>query len=138
EGLKFYIKNSSFPLLVITNNQNVSIEKIKTISKENPGRGFLIANFDEEQNRELKTETPLRVLYFGYQSGADFQVSDVKGEGDTNFKINYKENIMPIWLKNIPGDATEYIYAVLIVAAIGEAIGLNLVEISEALKDFSI
>ena len=136
EGLNFFIKNSSLPILVITDNKDISFEKIKIISKAIPGRGFLISNFDEEQNRELKTETPLRVLCFGFQSGADFQASDVRDGDDEemNFKINYKGNIVPIWLRGVSGRG--YIYAVLAGAAVGEVLGLNLVEISETLKDY--
>ncbi|MDO8436077.1 MAG: hypothetical protein Q7S82_01655 [bacterium] len=134
EGPKFFIKNSSLPIFVITDSKNISFDKIKALSKAIPGQGFLISNFDEEQNRELKTETPLGVLCFGFQSGADFQASDVNNNGDTNFKINYKGNIVPVWLRDISG--REYIYAVLAVAAVGDILGLNLVEISEALKDY--
>lgn len=136
EELKIFIKSSSLPILVITDSNNISLDKIRAFSKVIPDRGFLISNFDEEQTRELKTETSSHALYFGFQSGADFQASDVKSNGGTNFKINYKGNIVPVWLENVSG--REYILAALTAVAVGEILGLNLVEISEALKDYKV
>ncbi|GAI57101.1 unnamed protein product, partial [marine sediment metagenome] len=114
--------------------------------------GFLILNFDDETAREIKTETIAHSLTFGFQEGADFQASDIKyqtSEGSeggkegkaifdlntgVNFKINYKGNIVPVWLEKLFGK--EQIYSALAAVGVGVIFDLNLVEISQALKNY--
>jgi len=94
----------------------------------------LILNFDDETVRELKTETIAHPLTFGFQEEADFRASDIKLNSGTNFKINYKGNIVPIWLEKLFGK--EQIYSTLSAVSVGVIFNLNLVEISQALKDY--
>jgi len=96
------------------------------------GKKYLILNYDEENIRRLKNQASSKVLTFGFRSGADFRASDVKVNDGTNFKINHHGNIVPVWLGKSFGK--EYIYAALAAAAVGEVFGLNLVEVSGALK----
>jgi len=95
----------------------------------------LILNYDDENARKIKKESPIKVLTFGFWAGADLKASDVNINGGINFKINYQGNIVPVWLENLIGK--DQIYAALAAAAVGCALGLNLVEISEALKKHS-
>ena len=127
----FLIKNSSLPILVITDNKQGILEKSQTISKTLPERGFMVLNFDDEEIKGLKKETAAHLLTFGFQSGAEVLASDMKENGHINFKINYKGNIVPIWLKE-PYNK-EQIYSVLGAVSIGTILNLNLVEISQAL-----
>ncbi len=94
-------------------------------------KGYLILNFDKEEIRKLKEKTQAQVLTFGFQEGADFRATDIKVNGDVNFKVDYKGNIVPIWLNKPLG--SEQIYAALSAIAVGVVFGLNLVKISQAL-----
>ena len=63
-------------------------------------------------------------------TGSDFNIN----EESSNFKIDYQEKIIPIWLENLFDK--EIVFAVLAATCCGVELGLNLVEISQALKDF--
>ena len=105
------------------------LEKTKLSFKE-----CLIYNFDKEGLRKIREKAPeTKLLTFGFQEGADFQASDLRQDGGTNFKINYQGKIVPVWLEGSP--TREEIYSVLAASAIGVLLGLNLVEISQALKE---
>lgn len=93
----------------------------------------LVLNFDDETVRDLKAKSPCPVLTFGFQDKADFQASDVKiTESGTNFKLNYKGNIVPVWLKEIFGK--EQIYSGLAAISTAAMLGMNLVEASQELR----
>jgi UDP-N-acetylmuramoyl-tripeptide--D-alanyl-D-alanine ligase len=144
--IKFLIRNSSLPILVITHLGDIPPDKdffagnkegtspIQELVKEMPVPGFLVLNFDDETVRELKTETLAKSLTFGFQSRADFQASDLRFNTGINFKVNYKGNIVPIWLEKLFGK--EQIYSALAATAVGIVFDLNLVEISQALKSY--
>jgi UDP-N-acetylmuramoyl-tripeptide--D-alanyl-D-alanine ligase len=144
EKFKFLIKISSLPILVVTHIGDIPFDKdffagdrektegIRKLAKMMPAQGWLILNFDDETVREIKDETNLKEMTFGFQEGADFQASDIKLNHGTNFKINYKGSIVPVWLEGLFGK--EQIYASLAAAAVGTIFDLNLVEISQALK----
>ena len=166
DNLEFLIKKSSLPILVVTHIGDIPFdrdffagprEKTKEIiklAKILPTQGFLILNFDDETVREIKDKNPslTHIYTFGFQEGADFRATDVKyqapggsegrKEDETlfdlntgiNFKINYKGNIVPIWLEKLFGK--EQIYSALSAAGVGVIFDLNLVEISQSLKNY--
>jgi len=146
ETLKFLIKNSSLPILVVTQVGDIPFDKdffagerektlaIRTLAKTMPAQGFLILNFDDETVREIKADAIAHSLTFGFQEGADFQATDIKLNSGTNFKINYKGNTVPVWLEKLFGK--EQVYSALGATALGIIFDLNLVEISQALKDY--
>ncbi len=112
----------------------------KVLVTDNPlaGRslteGHLVFNFDDENIRKLIEKNSFEILTFGFQEGADLKASDVKINGGINFKINYKGNVVPVWLSSSPAEArNEQIYAVLAAVGVGVIAGLNLVEISQSL-----
>jgi len=152
EEIEFLIKKSSQTIILVNNineimveggsipGQEISpeekeklIEKIGEIKKKFSEKVFLILNFDDELVRKLKNENSDKVLTFGFQERADFQATDIKIEEGTNFKIDYNGNVVPIWLKKPCGK--NCIYTALAVAAIGTIFGLNLVEISQNIKN---
>ena len=143
DKFKFLIKHSSLPVLVATHTGEIPQDKIlfagnteKTIKIRElvislPFRGFLVLNTDDETVKDLKINNSLT---FGLSEKADIQASDIKVNGGTNFKIIYKGNIVPIWLGKIADK--EQIYATLAAVSVGAIFGLNLVETSQALKNF--
>jgi len=145
DEIKFLIANSSLPVLVITHFGDIppdkvffagerGDEKIRALSKAMPARGYLVLNFDDETVREIKDETNLKETTFGFQENADFRATDIKLDTGTNFKVNYRGNIVPIWLDGLFGK--EQIYAALATASVGSIFNLNLVAISQALKKY--
>jgi UDP-N-acetylmuramoyl-tripeptide--D-alanyl-D-alanine ligase len=146
DKFKFFIKNSSLPVLVVTNIGDIPPDKdffagsreksskIRELAKLIPAQGYLVLNFDDETAREIKTESTAHPLTFGFQEKADFWVSDIKLNSGTNFKVNYKGNIVPIWLEKLFGK--EQIYAALAGIGVGVIFDLNLVEISQTLKNY--
>lgn len=143
---EFFLKNSHKATLVITHVGDIPYdnnvfggekEKITNtidLAKTLPAHVNLVLNFDDETAREVDDFTNLNTLTFGFQEGANFKASDVKLNGGTNFKINHKGNIVPVWLEKAFGK--EQIYSALSAAALGTIFDLNLVEISQALKDY--
>lgn len=148
DDLEFLIKKSSLPILVATHIGDIPFDRdffagdrgktieIRKLAKILPAQGFLILNFDDETVREIKDSNPPtpHVYTFGFQDGADFRASDIKLNAGINFKINYKGNIVPIWLEKLFGK--EQIYSALAAAGVGVIFDLNLVEISQALKNY--
>lgn len=153
-GMDFLIKNSGFPILIVSHFTEISSwnsvnpvwpEKAGKLAEIIPESGCLILNFDDETIRGLKNKARARVLTIGFKKNADLTASDVFetrapsiSEKDkavcngTNFKVNYKGSIVPIWLNNLFGK--ESIYAALAAVGTGVFFDLNLVEISQALK----
>jgi len=145
---KFLIKRSRQPVLVATHAGEYHPEKeffagelsriapIKELARVMPSYGYLVLNFDDETVRDLKKETSAHVLTFGFGAGAAVRATDVvltqTPALGTNFKINYQGNLVPVWLEKLFGK--EHIYSALSAAAVGEILGLNLVEVSSALK----
>lgn len=68
----------------------------------------------------------------------ELQVSDIKLNGGINFKVNYRGSVVPFWLvadAEITQEVAEAkIRDVLPTVAVGLALNLNLVEISQTLK----
>ena len=147
---EFLLKNAKSVILVLTHVGEYHVDKeffaaeksavafIKNLVKLLPAQASLILNFDDETIRDIKNQTSVHVLAFGFGVRADIQATDVfvtqLTDLDTNFKINYEGNIVPVWLKNLFGK--EHIYAALAGVAVGEISGLNLVEVSDALKSY--
>lgn len=146
----FLIKGSSLFVLVVTHVGEPQFERtffageidrisaILEMVNNLPAFSYLVLNYDDETVREIKEKSSAHSLTFGLGAEADFRATDViltdfPARG-TNFKLNYKGNIIPIWLKNLFGK--EQIYAALTGVAVGTIFGLNLVEISQALKGF--
>ncbi len=144
---KFLVENSSLPVLVVTHCTDIPFDKnffaseieetleIRKLTRFLPHFGYLILNFDDETVREIKEETNLKELTFGFQEGADFRATDLKLNMGTNFKLNYQGNLVPIWLEKVFGK--EQVYAALASVVVGKIFGLNLVEISQALKNYT-
>lgn len=147
EKLKLLVNKSSLAMLVVTHLGEISFdrdyfaadrEKTKEIlefAKDLPARSLLILNFDDETVREIADITNLKTCTFGFQEETEFQASDINLNSGTNFKINFKGNIVPVWLEGLFGK--EQIYSALSAVCVGEILDLNLVELSQALKNYN-
>lgn len=148
QEFEFLLKRSRLPILVVTHvgeyhpdkeffaGELEEVKEIIKLAEVLPAHGYLILNFDDETVRDLKNKSKAHPLTFGFGARANFRATDIvltqfPGLG-TNFKINYEGSMVPVWLEKLFGK--EQIYAALLAAAVGEVFGLNLVEISGALK----
>ena len=131
--LNHWIKLSQLPILVVSRVDDRT-EEARELAKMIPVYGFLILNFDDKRILEINNIKSLKTLTFGFQEEADFKASDIHINTGINFKINYKGNIIPVWLKKTSGE--EQIYSALAANSVGIIFGLNFIEISEALKNY--
>ncbi len=143
---------SQFILVAVSKSEALAekeiTERIGKLTKTIPPRARLVLNFDNPLAKEMTDNSGFKTLTFGFQAGADFQASDIMQNGrdassssvagepvlGTNFKINHKENTVPVWLNGFFDK--EQIYSVLAAVCVGTAFDLNLIEISQALKDY--
>jgi len=125
------LKNIEAPILIINDIEEADSGSEKII-QDFSSSSFLLFNSDNEKIRNLKEKIQSQNLSFGFEEGADFRATDVKTNGGTNFKINYKGNTVPFWLEKAGG--REKIYPALAAAGVGEILKLNLLKVSEALK----
>lgn len=144
--IKGLTKKASLSILVVSNIGEISADesffagekegarRAAELAKALPPQSRLVLNFDDETVREIGDNCVSRSITFGLQEQAGLQASDIRLNEGTNFKINYRGNIVPVWLKNLFGK--EQIYSALAAAASAVCLDMNLVEVSQALKDY--
>lgn len=143
---EFYLKNSEVPILVISRVGDIPYDEIFfagerekisqsfNLAKTLPVQSYLVLNYDDETVREIADFTNIKTFTFGFNERADFFASDIKLNHGTNFKVNYQGKVVPFWLEKTFGK--EQIYSALASTAVGTILGLNLVEISQTLKNY--
>lgn len=118
-------------------------EKVKLI-KNIPAGGWAIINYDNEDCRSAINESRARVTSFGLDEKADVRAQEINysfaGEAvaanirGINFKIGFKGSYTPTLLPGVLG--INSVYAAAAAAAVGAALGMNQLEITEALQRF--
>jgi UDP-N-acetylmuramyl pentapeptide synthase len=100
---------------------------------------YAVLNFDDDVVLDMKDRTKAKVTTFGFGEGAGVRISgfNFKTEGSmpvgVNFKLHYGLNsFVPVDINGSLGKSQAYAAAA--AAAIGIALGMNLVEISDALS----
>jgi UDP-N-acetylmuramyl pentapeptide synthase len=148
DSLNFLVKNSSSPILLVTNLGEIPTDSIffrgDKNSAENilkfinvlPNNSQLVLNFDDETLKEIKNSINLGIFTFGFGEGSDFLASDVKFNHLTNFKLNYQGNIIPFWL-DFPAEKT-HVYNALAAISVSTILNLNLIEVSQIIKNMKI
>lgn len=105
---------------------------------------FAVINIDDKQLKPLLEKIKAEVMTIGETDKAALQVSDISYSLDLenaleedmaglSFKVNYEGNSVPFKIANVLG--TPQAYAALNAVAAGLILKMNLVDISEALKD---
>ncbi len=118
---------------------------VKALEKE----GLAVLNFDDQDVREMAEKLNMRKVFYGFSEQADLKASDIffgyekteahDGEDVSrikgiSFKLNFEGATVPVRLMRSVGKPQ--IYSVLAAAGVGVHFGLNLLEISTALRDF--
>jgi len=124
-------------VLNIKKEKQVIIEKLDA-------KGLAILNFDNEHTKEMASVSKARILTYGLKAGANLQAQDIvynfTKEGydlsGINFKLNYNGSIVPVTMKNVMAETA--LYAALAAAAVAIYFDFNLVEVAQALKEFSL
>lgn len=122
---------------------NIKKEKQVIIEKLQP-KGLAILNFDNEYTKEMASVSKERILSYGLKEGANLQAQDIvynftKDGYDLfgiNFKLNYNGSIVPVAMKNVMAETA--LYAALAAAAVALYFDFNLVEVAQALSNFSL
>ena len=146
KDLEFFLRNSQKAVLVVTHIGQIPVgvdlfsgekEKIKetlALATKLPANNYLVLNYDDQIVREMDNLANLKTFTFGFDKTSDFYASDINLNSGTNFKVNQKGSVVPFWLENIFGK--EQVYAALAAAVVGNIFDLNLVEISQGLRNY--
>lgn len=120
-------------------------EKAKLVAAL-PADGMAVLNHDDYAVFDMNEKTKARVVTFGVEEHAEIRITNYELRitrdpelSDTPegiaFKIEYDGKVVPIRLSGSLGLAP--VYAATAAAAVGLSLGLNLVEISEALQEYT-
>lgn len=104
-----------------------------------------ILNYDDNIVKEMVSGLKAKILTFGLNKNADIKATnyDLKldtgsltspGASELNFKLEFKGSTVPAKLINVLG--VQHLYSALAATAVGLVFNINLVEVSEALKEF--
>ncbi len=132
--LIFLLKNSTSPILVFKNEKEIAHYKIKAIVNNLPSSGSIAFNKNNSAKETFKTKlSPTQVYSFSLNRKADLTLTKLHKNHGTNFKINYKGNSVPFWVK----DRLSQNKGIDLLAAItvGVILKNNLVKISQILKE---
>ncbi len=101
---------------------------------------FAVLNFDDLAVLEMKEKTKAKMFTYGFGEGAMVRISNLEPwiengipEG-VSFKMNYNDSFVPFKLSGSLGKSQGYAAAA--AAAVGAILGMNLVDISEALSEY--
>jgi UDP-N-acetylmuramyl pentapeptide synthase len=119
--------------------QALAKEKL-SILRGVPPEGVAVLNFDNQKITDAVPNVRAKVLGYGLNAksqilASDFQIIKKDGNFGAYFKVHYKGTVVPFFVGNALGRPA--LYASLAAAGVGLHFGLNLVEISEAMRDFT-
>ncbi len=102
--------------------------------------GFAILNGDDELVRGMEKNLKAQVLTFGYNENLSVRAIDLEYQSEAGdltgakFKVLAGGSAVPVFLPRVIGQ--HQTYSALAATAVGVALGLNLVEISEGLRNY--
>jgi len=109
-----------------------------------PNDGLAVLNYDDLSVRQEGDDLlkKIETVYYGFGQGADLRIENYelkaddieKGDFGINFKLDHKGSFIPIRLVGVLGK--HQVFAAAAAASVGLFFDLNLVNISEALKDY--
>lgn len=126
------------------NPEDVIKEKTKLV-KALPAEGYAIVNHDDFAVYDMKDKTKAHTMSYGFEEHATVRIDNYELKtaiheecggipSGITFKIYYEGNVVPIRLRNAFGKPQTYAAAAAV--AVGRALGMNLVEIAEALGGY--
>ena len=128
--LNFLIKKSVSSILILEKElTDEELKKIDFLFRKNGNKKTVIV--DSKNIRKVNFES-IDIFKIGFDTESNLQVSDLNITENTNFKVSHDGNVVPFWFNN-PLDQRQ-LKTILFVIAAGMKMGLNLVEISQNLK----
>jgi UDP-N-acetylmuramoyl-tripeptide--D-alanyl-D-alanine ligase len=123
---------------------NHFIEEISFLPQRLLLNDTLVLNADNPLVFKLKEKTIAKTLTYGFEEKADVKVSNYKliiTENDLSklgmsFRLEHNGSFVPVKLKGVFGKPQ--VYALAAAATVGLSLGMNLVEIAEAMKNYQI
>ena len=119
--------------------ENITKEKQKMVTHLDKDK-IAILNCDDSLVRSMHKKVKAKVIFFGYSDEATVRSVDLHNQGDgmdlegIKFKIAYGGSTVPVALPGVVG--AHQINSALSAAAVGIALGMNLIEVSEGLKNY--
>lgn len=102
---------------------------------------FAVLNFDDLTVLEMRDKTKARVLTYGFGDGATIKASNMNILTDSsgtseglNFKLHRGEGYVPVNIYGSLGKSQGYAAAA--AAAVGTALGMNMIQVSDALSEY--
>lgn len=128
----------NIPVHIEAYSDKESLVKEKSrLIEQLPVSGYAVLNGDDPIVKEIQSRTRGRVMTFGFSEGVDVRVTnletyfaDNKPEG-ISFKIEHKGGVIPFRIMGALGRGQAY--AVAAASCVSLILGLNLVQISEAI-----
>ncbi len=134
---EYNLKTKIFDAADFENAEVIFLDKEKLKELENikeKDKFILVLNQDDEKIFDAVKELEFEKMTYGFSENSDFMASDVnETEEGINFKLNYRGNSIPIWLKNKSGN--DKIYEALAIICIANILGINILEIAEKIKN---
>ncbi|MFA5135415.1 MAG: UDP-N-acetylmuramoyl-tripeptide--D-alanyl-D-alanine ligase [Patescibacteria group bacterium] len=109
--------------------------------------GWAVLNADDARVMGMREKVKANVITFGFSDGADVRALEFAHSAGSSpdpwieqhiegasFKLSYGGSTVPVFLKGVL--AQHQVYSALAAAAVGLGLGMNLADISEALKEY--
>lgn len=104
--------------------------------------GLAVLNYDDPAVRAIGKDLSSRVVYYGFNEGADLRISNFqssvhdlsKGDFGVSFKLDYEGSVVPVRLNKVFGKQQAFVAAA--AANVALFLGLNMVDVSTALRKY--
>ncbi|HCC23735.1 TPA: hypothetical protein DF272_06200 [Candidatus Falkowbacteria bacterium] len=102
--------------------------------------GFAVLNFDDNRVKNMAKQVKAKVVSYGFAPEAAVRAIELTSQGQginlsgLQFKLSYGGSSVPVSIPGVIGG--HQIYAALAAAAVGVCLGLNILEISDGLKNY--
>ncbi len=119
--------------------ENIAKEKQKIVTYLDKDKTAIL-NCDDDLVREMHKKIKAKILFFGHGEESNIRSVDLAYQGDgldlagIKFKIAYGGSTVPVLLPGVVG--AHQINSALVGASVGVALGMNLIEIADGLKNY--
>ena len=124
-------------------NINELIEEISYLPQSLSLNDIIVLNTDNSLVSNFRNKTVAKVFSYGFSENSDVKITEYKLINTENlenigmsFRLESSGSFVPVRLEGVFGKGQ--IYALAAAAAVGLSLDMNLIEISEAMKDYKI
>lgn len=124
-------------------NINQLIEEISYLPQSLSLDDTIVLNADNPLVLNFKDKTVAKVFSYGFSENSDVKITEYKLINTENlenigmsFRLEFSGSFVPVRIEGVFGKGQ--IYALAAAAAVGLSLDMNLIEISEAMKDYKV